>query len=62
MPGPDAGWALGDVAEKSGVPYLKTRIHIFTVGLPVLGKVIVVCVSHNDGKTWKCSARPWSGF
>ncbi|WP_405430262.1 hypothetical protein [Micromonospora sp. NBC_00617] len=62
VPGPDAGWALGDVAEKSGVPYLKTRIHIFTVGLPVLGKVIVVCVSHNDGKTWKCSARPWSGF
>ncbi|MET8084700.1 hypothetical protein [Micromonospora sp. NPDC005237] len=60
--GPDAGWALGDIAEKSGVPYLKTRIHIFTLGLPILGKVVVVCVSHNDGKTWKCSARPWSGF
>ncbi|MEU8169433.1 hypothetical protein AB0B97_23375 [Micromonospora sp. NPDC049004] len=62
VPGPDAGWALGDVAEKSGVPYVKTRIHIFTFGLPLVGKVLVVCVSHNDGKTWKCSARPWGGF
>ncbi|MDG4756654.1 hypothetical protein [Micromonospora sp. WMMD710] len=60
--GPDPEWALGDVAEKSGVPYLKTRIHIFTLGLPILGKIVVVCVSHNDGKTWKCAAKPWGGF
>ena len=62
LEGPDSGWALSDVADKSGVPYLKTRIHIFTVGLPILGKIVVVCVSHNDGKTWKCAAKPWSGF
>ncbi|MFI5924943.1 hypothetical protein ACIA3K_03065 [Micromonospora sp. NPDC051543] len=62
VPGPDPGWALTDVAEKSGVTYRKTKIHIFTFGLPFLGKILVVCVSHNDGKTWKCSSRPWSGF
>jgi hypothetical protein len=59
---PDTGWALADIAEKSGVPYRKTTIHIFTFGLPFIGKILVVCVSHNDGKTWKCSTRPWSGF
>ncbi|MDG4802739.1 hypothetical protein [Micromonospora sp. WMMD980] len=59
---PDPDWALVDVAEKSGVPYAKTRAHIFTFSLPVIGKVLAVCVSHDDGKTWKCSARPWSGF
>ncbi|QLQ39441.1 hypothetical protein [Micromonospora robiginosa] len=62
LDGPDPGWALVDVAGKSGVPYAKTRAHIFTFSLPVIGKVLAVCVSHDDGKTWKCSARPWSGF
>ncbi|MEU7573708.1 hypothetical protein [Micromonospora sp. NPDC049240] len=60
--GPDPGWALENVAAKSGVPYAKTRAHIFTFSLPVLGKFLAVCVSQDDGKTWKCSARPWSGF
>ncbi|MEU8209624.1 hypothetical protein AB0B85_10540 [Micromonospora sp. NPDC049044] len=60
---PDPGWALTDVAEKSGVPYAKkTTIHIFTFGLPLLGKILVVCVSHDGGKTWKCGARKWGGF
>ncbi|MEU4472813.1 hypothetical protein [Micromonospora sp. NPDC023888] len=60
---PDPGWALADVAEKSGVPYgKKTTIHIVTVGLPLLGKVVFVCVTHNAGKTWKCEAYQWGGF
>lgn len=59
---PDPGWALVDVAEKSGVPYAKTRAHIFTFSVPILGKMLAVCVSQDDGKTWKCSVRPWSGF
>ncbi|MET8040368.1 hypothetical protein ABZU25_05815 [Micromonospora sp. NPDC005215] len=60
---PDPAWALADIAEKSGVPYAKkTTIHIFTLGLPLLGKILVVCVSHDNGKTWKCGARRWGGF
>ncbi|MFG1838061.1 hypothetical protein ACGFH8_06445 [Micromonospora sp. NPDC049175] len=60
---PDPGWALADIAEKSGVPYVKkTKLHIFTLGLPVLGKIVVVCVSTNNGKTWKCEAYRWGGF
>ncbi|WP_422736367.1 hypothetical protein ACN263_22695 [Micromonospora sp. WMMD729] len=62
VPAPDTGWALADVAEKSGVPYRKTTIHIFTLGLPFIGKILVVCVSHDAGRTWKCSTRPWSGW
>ncbi|MFG1918660.1 hypothetical protein [Micromonospora sp. NPDC048898] len=60
---PDPGWALADIAEKSGVPYAKKmKLHIFTLGLPVLGKIVVVCVSHNNGKTWRCEAHRWGGF
>ncbi|MFF0154434.1 hypothetical protein [Micromonospora sp. NPDC005203] len=60
---PDPGWALADLADKSGVPYVKkTKLHIFTLGLPVLGKIVVVCVSHNNGRTWKCEAHRWGGF
>lgn len=60
--GPDAGWTLADIAENSGVVYAKTRAHIFTVSLPLLGKLLVVCISQDGGKTWKCSARQWDGF
>ncbi|MEU1587499.1 hypothetical protein [Micromonospora sp. NPDC005710] len=59
---PDPGWALADVAEKSGVAYAKTKGHLFTLNLPILGKILVFCVSQDDGKTWKCSARQWGGF
>ncbi|WP_406072076.1 hypothetical protein [Micromonospora sp. NBC_01638] len=62
LEGPDLGWALADVAEKSGIPYAKTKAHIFTLRLPILGKILVVCISQDDGKTWKCSARQWNGF
>ncbi|WP_330438548.1 hypothetical protein OHB44_26530 [Micromonospora sp. NBC_00821] len=54
--GPDPGWALADIAEKSGVVYSKNRGHLFTFTFPVLGKVLVWCDSKDDGKTWKCSA------
>ncbi|MFI6269313.1 hypothetical protein [Micromonospora zamorensis] len=60
--GPDPGWALADIADNSGVVYAKTRAHIFTVSLPLLGKLLVVCISQDGGKTWKCSARQWDGF
>ncbi|MEV4823091.1 hypothetical protein [Micromonospora sp. NPDC049274] len=60
--GPDPGWALSDVAEKSGVPYVKKTTHIVTFGVPFLGKVIVFCVSYNGGKTWRCRAYQWGGF
>ncbi|MFK4247635.1 hypothetical protein ACI2KV_32775 [Micromonospora chokoriensis] len=59
---PDPGWALADIAEKSGVPYAKTKAHIFTFTLPFLGKFLAVCISQDGGKTWKCSARQWDGF
>ncbi|SCG49515.1 hypothetical protein [Micromonospora humi] len=59
---PDPDWALVDVAEKSGAPSAMMKAHIFTFGLPFIGKVLVVCISHNNGKTWKCSAQPWSGW
>ncbi|MGW5559558.1 hypothetical protein ACWER9_20355 [Micromonospora sp. NPDC003944] len=59
---PDPGWALADIAEKSGVVYAKTKAHIFTFTLPFLGKFLAVCISQDDGKTWKCSARQWGGF
>ncbi|MEQ4305386.1 hypothetical protein ABNF97_29065 [Plantactinospora sp. B6F1] len=62
LEGPDSGWALAEIAEKSGVTYAKTKLHLFTFRLPILGKILVVCVSQDDGKTWKCSARQWSGF
>jgi hypothetical protein len=62
LDGPDPGWTLAEVAEQSGVTYAKTKLHIFTFTLPLLGKILAVCVSHDDGKTWKCSARQWSGF
>ncbi|MEU8255114.1 hypothetical protein AB0C06_12725 [Micromonospora inaquosa] len=60
--GPDPGWALADIAEKSGVVYAKTRGHLFSLNLPILGKILVFCVSQDGGKTWKCSAKKWSGF
>ncbi|MFG1767768.1 hypothetical protein ACGFIH_30920 [Micromonospora parva] len=60
--GPDPGWALADIAEKSGVVYAKTKGHLFTLNLPILGKILVFCVSQDGGKTWKCSARQWGGF
>ncbi|WP_030488709.1 hypothetical protein [Micromonospora chokoriensis] len=60
--GPDPGWALADIADKSGVVYAKTKAHIFTLSLPFLGKLLVVCISQDGGKTWKCSARQWDGF
>ncbi|MET7821630.1 hypothetical protein [Micromonospora zamorensis] len=60
--GPDPGWALADIAENSGVVYAKTRAHIFTVSVPFLGTLLVVCISQDGGKTWKCSARQWDGF
>ncbi|MBQ1020924.1 hypothetical protein KBX71_24030 [Micromonospora sp. D93] len=59
---PDPGWALADIAENSGVVYAKTKAHIFTLNLPILGKILVVCISQDGGKTWKCSARQWDGF
>ncbi|MGW3856436.1 hypothetical protein [Micromonospora arida] len=59
---PDHGWALADIAEKSGVVYAKTKGHLFTLNLPILGKILVFCVSQDNGKTWKCSARQWGGF
>ncbi|MEU7847249.1 hypothetical protein AB0B74_26640 [Micromonospora parva] len=59
---PDPGWALADIAEKSGVVYAKTKGHLFTLNLPILGKILVFCVSQDGGKTWKCSARQWGGF
>ena len=59
---PDPEWALTDVAEHSGVVYRKTKAHIFTFELPFLGKILAVCISHDDGKTWKCTARQWGGF
>ncbi|MGC4836849.1 hypothetical protein ACLQ3D_20335 [Micromonospora vinacea] len=59
---PDPGWALADIAENSGVVYAKTKAHIFTLNLPFLGKLLVVCISQDGGKTWKCSARQWDGF
>ncbi|MGW3888219.1 hypothetical protein ACWD69_05990 [Micromonospora chokoriensis] len=59
---PDPGWALADIAEKSGVPYARTKAHIFTFTLPILGKILAVCISQDGGKTWKCSARQWDGF
>ncbi|MET8091464.1 hypothetical protein [Micromonospora sp. NPDC005220] len=59
---PDPGWALTDIAEKSGVVYAKTKAHIFTFSLPFLGKILAVCISQDGGKTWKCSARQWGGF
>ncbi|GLZ60248.1 MULTISPECIES: hypothetical protein [Micromonospora] len=59
---PDPGWALADIAEKSGVPYAKMKLHIVTFRIPFIGRVAVVCVSKNDGKTWKCSAQQWNGF
>ncbi|MCZ7439594.1 hypothetical protein O7598_24535 [Micromonospora sp. WMMC241] len=59
---PDRDWALVDVAGKSGVPYAKTTVHIFNFRLPVLGNMLAVCVSHDNGKTWKCSARQWNGW
>jgi len=62
LEGPDHGWALADVAEKSGVTYAKTKAHIFTFELPFLGKILAVCISQDDGKTWKCSTRQWNGF
>ncbi|MEU5964318.1 hypothetical protein ABZ777_24200 [Micromonospora parva] len=60
--GTDPGWALADIAEKSGVVYAKTKGHLFTLNLPILGKILVFCVSQDGGKTWKCSARQWGGF
>lgn len=60
--GPDPGWALADIAEKSGVVYAKNRGHLFTLNLPVLGKILVWCDSKDGGKTWKCSAYKWGGF
>lgn len=54
--GPDPGWALADIAEKSGVVYSKNKGHLFTFTFPVLGKVLVWCDSKDGGKTWKCSA------
>ncbi|MEU8155604.1 hypothetical protein AB0B94_18235 [Micromonospora sp. NPDC048986] len=62
LDGPDRGWALADIAEKSGVVYAKTRGHLFTLNLPILGKILVFCVSQDGGKTWKCSAKQWGGF
>jgi hypothetical protein len=62
LQGPDLGWALADVAEKSDVTYAKTVIHIFTWKLSILGKIVGVCISRDDGKNWKCTARKWSGF
>ncbi|MEW1588478.1 hypothetical protein AB0283_23895 [Micromonospora vinacea] len=62
LDGPDPGWALADLAEKSGVVYAKTKGHLFTLNLPILGKILVFCVSQDGGKTWKCSARQWGGF
>ncbi|MCG5443381.1 hypothetical protein NIE79_001185 [Micromonospora sp. NIE79] len=59
---PDPGWALADIAENSGVVYAKTKAHIFTLNLPLLGKILVVCISQDGGKTWKCSAKQWDGF
>ncbi|MGW0214869.1 hypothetical protein ACWDXH_10790 [Micromonospora chokoriensis] len=59
---PDPGWALADIADKSGVPYARTKAHIFTFTLPFLGKFLAVCISQDGGKTWKCSARQWDGF
>ncbi|MEV1075203.1 hypothetical protein [Micromonospora parva] len=59
---PDPGWALADIAEKSGVTSAKTKGHLFTLNLPILGKILVFCVSQDGGKTWKCSARQWGGF
>ncbi|WFF00844.1 hypothetical protein [Micromonospora sp. WMMD964] len=59
---PDPGWALADIADESGVPYARTKAHIFTFTLPFLGKFLAVCISQDDGKTWKCSARQWGGF
>jgi hypothetical protein len=60
--GPDPEWALADIAEKSGVVYAKTKGHLFTLNLPILGKILVFCVSQDGGKTWKCSAKQWGGF
>ncbi|WP_328652616.1 hypothetical protein OG598_00865 [Micromonospora sp. NBC_00330] len=54
--GPDPGWALADIAEKSGVVYSKNKGHLFTFTFPVLGKVLLLCDSKDGGKTWKCSA------
>ncbi|WCN80239.1 hypothetical protein [Micromonospora sp. LH3U1] len=62
LDGPDPGWALADIAEKSAVVYAKTKGHLFTLNLPILGKILVFCVSQNGGKTWKCSAQQWGGF
>ena len=60
--GPDPGWALVDLAEKSGVVYAKTKGHLFSLNLPFLGRFLVFCVSQDNGKTWKCSAKKWGGF
>ncbi|MGC4874816.1 hypothetical protein ACLQ26_00920 [Micromonospora sp. DT43] len=60
--GPDPGWALNDIAEKSGVPYVKKWTHIVSFEVPILGKVVVFCVSYNNGKTWRCKSYQWGGF
>jgi hypothetical protein len=59
---PDAGWRLGELAEKSGVAHARTTVHIFTTYLPWFGKVLAVCVSRDDGTTWKCGWKQWNGF
>ncbi|WP_326549408.1 hypothetical protein [Micromonospora sp. NBC_01813] len=59
---PDPQWALADVAEHSGVTHRETTIHLFTFTVPYLGKILAVCISYDDGKTWKCTARQWGGF